>query len=123
MTRIYHPYWKWEEVESGFYGPSPKGMNKKDGELAYKKFFETPGLFESVLSDLIINWKNSCEHNLTNEALNRVAWLGQAAVCYSLKVPADCRAGYNLIDKKTQEVCDSIATKYLNIWLKENEYE
>ena len=28
---------------------------------------------------VISEWKYSCEHNLTNESLNRIAYIGQAA--------------------------------------------
>ena len=31
---------------------------------------------------VIVEWVNSCEHYLSNFAMNRIAWVGQAAMCY-----------------------------------------
>ena len=118
MKRIWHPWEKWECFRSGFFGPYPKGMSKRDAEEKYKEFFLDLPLFEETLKQVLAEWENSCEHNLTNLELNRIAWLGQACVAYHHKVPSDARAGFNLLNTEQQEAANKLAGKYLKLWEK-----
>lgn len=76
MTRIYHPWNKWEDNQHGFHG----GMDyPKDNTLKlYADLLRDLSKFEAALKTIITEWKYSCEHNLSNESMNRVAYLGQA---------------------------------------------
>ena len=75
-----------------------------------------------ILSKIIAEWKYSCEHYLTNKAMNRIAWLGQAALCYSKGISAEFRGGFNLLTKTEQDTANEIALEYLNKWLSNNGY-
>jgi hypothetical protein len=98
-------------------------MTRQEGEDKYAEFFRTQGLFEEGLIKVLKDWPHSCEHNLTNENMNRIAWLGQAAMCVITGIPSSCRAGYNLLTEVEQEAADDLALIYLNKWLKANGYE
>ncbi len=116
--RIYHTWDKWECYDAGFHGTTPpKGMSKEDAEEKYKELLSDCGLFAEILEKVIVEWKHSCEHNLTNESMNRIAWLGQAALAYELSIPSCFRGGYNLLTKEQQEAADATAIIYLNKWL------
>ena len=118
MNRIYHTWEKWECFPAGFYEDSPpNGISQQDGEEAYRAFLSDSGAFEDALKRLIVEWVNSCEHYLTNENMNRIAWLGQAAMAYAKHIPSCCRGGYNLLTPEQQRDADSLALKYLNKWL------
>ena len=52
--------------------------------------------------------------------MNRIAWLGQAAMCYATGVPAIYRGGFNLLSKEQQDTANETALIYLNKWLKGN---
>ena len=65
---------------------------------------------------MITEWKYSCEHYLTNRAMNRIAWLGQASMCYATGVPSVFCSGYNLLSRDQQIEADQIALEYLNEW-------
>jgi hypothetical protein len=118
MNRIYHTWDKWECYPAGFYeANAPKGFTKESAELFYKDFLANIPLFESCLSRVITEWKNSCEHYLTNEKMNRIAWLGQASVCIHAGIPAKFRGGYNLLTESQQKEADLAAFKFLNKWL------
>lgn len=97
MERIYHRYELWECYKSGFFnkisGDKKVGLSKKVIEL-----FTNPEETEIFMRRVISEWKYSCEHNLTNNSLNRVAWLGQSACCLYAKVP------YNLTMETWREV-------------------
>jgi ParB-like chromosome segregation protein Spo0J len=122
--RIYHTFEKWECQKNGFYeNIAPRGLSKDEAEKEYADFLRDSDLFADVLSTVITDWKYSCEHYLSNENMNRIAWLGQASACYSRGLPACFRGGYNLLTESEQVEADRVALVYLNKWLKANDRE
>lgn len=118
MNRIYHTWDKWECFRAGFYENSPPGiMTQEEGEEKYREFLADLKCFEKALKALIVEWKHSCEHYLTNENMNRIAWLGQAAMAYAHRIPSCCRGGFNRLTEQQQKDADKMALKYLNKWL------
>jgi hypothetical protein len=73
--------------------------------------------FELALKQVTEEWKFSCEHYLTNDRMNRIAWLGQASVARALGIPSGCRGGYQLLTDEQKQAADEMALKYLNLWL------
>lgn len=122
MERIYHTWDKWECYPAGFYDNKPKDktLSREDCEKIYCDFLKDTPMFEAALMSVILYWKNSCEHYLTNESMNRIAWLGQAALCYAKGVPSAYRGGFNLLSDEEQEQANMTALKYLNKWLKKH---
>lgn len=121
VNRILHTWDKWECYRAGFYAERPpEGMSQGDGEEAYREFLADLPRFESALDSLTRKWKHSCEHYLTNDRMNRIAWLGQAAVAYALGLPSCCRGGYHRLTDDQKRAADAMALEYLNRWLGEN---
>jgi ParB-like chromosome segregation protein Spo0J len=119
--RIFHTFDKWECQKKGFYKHiPPNGMTKNEAENEYAKFFSNLNEFEISLNKVIYEWKNSCEHYLTNKAMNRIAWLGQACACYYKNLPSEFRSGFNLLSEKQKNKANELALKYLNIWMINN---
>lgn len=119
--RIFHTYDKWECHKAGFYeNAPPKGMTKAQCEEEYRKFLADTGRFADTLERVIVEWKHSCEHYLTNAAMNRIAWLGQAAMCYATGIPSAFRAGFFMLTAQEQERANEVALEYLNRWLAAN---
>lgn len=116
--RIFHTYDKWECFKSGFYNTSVEGNTKEQCEKEYAEFLSNNKLFRKTLKQVITKWKNSCEHYLTNTAMNRIAWLGQASACYAKQLPSTYRAGFYLLSEKQQDRANKTALEYLNKWLK-----
>jgi len=120
-NRIFHTYDKWECVPAGFYETSPpKGMTGDACKLAYRDFLADLDRFRVALEGVTTQWKHSCEHYLTNSAMNRIAWLGQAAACYDMGIPAEYRGGYSLLTEAQQLAADQVALEYLNKWFAAN---
>lgn len=115
--RIFHTYDKWECYKAGFYESKKDGMKSEECELAYAEFFKNSILFDEILNKVITEWKYSCEHYLTNKSMNRIAWLGQASVCYHLGIPSKFCSGFNLLTEYEQNNANLIALKALNKWL------
>lgn len=122
IKRIYHTWDKWECYPCGFYENKHKTMNDDECLQEYKNFLKDIPRFENALKNVIKDWKNSCEHYLTNEKMNRIAWLGQASLCISTNIPSKYRSGYFLLSKEERQKADELALKYLNIWLRNNGY-
>lgn len=118
--RIFHTYEKWECHKAGFYASRKQGWTQEQCENEYKKILSSDDLFSRYLELVILEWKNSCEHYLTNKAMNRIAWLGQAAVCYASGVPSKYCSGWSLLTEKEQENANQIALTYLNLWMERN---
>lgn len=118
--RLFRTYDKWECHKAGFYATTKDGMSKAECESAMRDLLSDVPKFKKALTGVISEWPNSCEHYLTNSAMNRVAWLGQAATCYALGIPAVYRGGFYLLTEKQQQAANKAALQALNKWLKAN---
>lgn len=124
IERIFHTWDQWECYPAGFYEEKPpKGMTTDECEIAYRDFLSDLPKFADALEGVLSDWTNSCEHYLTNDSMNRIAWLGQAAMCYTTKVPARYRGGYNLLSDEQKQQADNLALEYLNVWMYKNGYD
>jgi|TARA_R110000782_G_scaffold64542_1_gene131517 ParB-like chromosome segregation protein Spo0J len=122
-NRIFHTHDKWEAVEYDFFATAHKKWTKVQCENKYKYLMVDLDEFEDVLFKVIKEWKYSCEHNLTNRSLNRIAWLGQAAMAYKYNIPCIYSSGWQLLTKEEQHDADVVALGVLNLWLKNNNLE
>lgn len=116
--RVFHTYEKWECHKAGFYETkAPKGMSVDDCKQAYKALLSDIPEFSRILDCVVTEWKHSCEHYLTNKAMNRIAWLGQASLCYKHGIPSEFRGGYSLLTEEQQLAADNAALEALNNWM------
>lgn len=118
--RIFHKYDTWECYKAGFYNTTAEGKTVDQCEREYKDLLTNEKEFSDTLEHIISNWKHSCEHYLTNVAMNRIAWLGQAALCHARKIPSKYRSGFSLLTEAEQQRANEVALKYLNKWLVSN---
>jgi hypothetical protein len=118
MIRIYHTWDKWECYRAGFFEINPpKGMTDDECLEIYKNFLLDIPEFIRIMKLIIVEWPNSCEHNLTNERMNRIAWMGQASLTYKFGIPSRYRGGYHLLPKEDQINADQAALEIINEWL------
>ena len=122
MERIYHTWDKWECYPAGFYETKPprKGMTTDECKEAYADFLSNTERFSNALARVLTEWPNSCEHYLTNERMNRIAWLGQAAMCIETRVSKFFCGGYFKLTEEQRLEADKTALVYLNKWLVAN---
>jgi hypothetical protein len=119
MKRIYHIWSEWECYPSGFYNDkTDSDLSKEELEQKYADFLADREAFWTALNMVIKKWKNSCEHYLSNENMNRIAWLGQASACLALNLPSAYRGGFHLLTPEKQKEADLLALDALNLWLK-----
>jgi hypothetical protein len=116
--RVFHTFDKWECHKAGFYNSTAGGKTKAEYESAYATFLSDSDRFRSALNRVVKEWPNSCEHYLTNKAMNRIAWLGQAAACIDCGLPSIYCSGFNLLSEEQQTEANNVAFEFLNAWLK-----
>jgi len=120
-SRVFHTHDKWECHKAGFYANTKDGMKKSEGEEAYREFLSDIPRFQAALTSVITEWKHSCEHYLTNVSMNRIAWMGQAAMCYATGIPSVFRSGFFLMTQDEQDAANDAALIALNEWMKAND--
>ena len=119
MERIYHTWDKWECYPAGFYENRAADKTLTDDECKeiYRELLADIPRFEVALIRVLVEWPNSCEHYLSNERMNRIAWLGQASLCLSEGIPSKYRGGYMLLTEPQKQQADLTALNALNGWL------
>jgi len=119
--RVFHPWTTWEDYRHNFYGGVSEDFERDNTLELYASLLKDINKFEAALITIIDTWKYSCEHNLSHEGMNRVAYLGQSACALVYKVPHSMSmAGYNLLNPEEKRAADAMAQKYLDIWLERN---
>lgn len=119
MERIYHTWDEWECYPAGFYENKPvnRKLSDDDCKEIYRSLLADIPRFKDALKLVIEEWPNSCEHYLSNERMNRIAWLGQASLCISEGIPSRYRGGYMLLADEEKLAADMAALEALNEWL------
>ncbi len=120
VKQVWHPWHLWECHPAGFYSSAPTDI---DGVEGYQIFLSNIPLFRKALQQVVNEWVYSCEQHLTNQQLNRIAWLGQASACIQENLPSCCRGGFSLLTREEQIRADYTAREFLLCWLKKRPKE
>lgn len=116
MERIYHHYEKWEDWKAGFYNAC-SGKIKEEKISKVIEMFNNEFLTRKFMLKVIDEWVYSCEHNLSNLSLNRIAYIGQAACCLYSEIPCSVTMeAWSLLSKEVQDRSDLIANEILTLW-------
>ena len=125
VRRIFHHWKTWECHKAGFYKTSAD-YNIEESKALYAEFLGNIPRFECALERVLEEWPNSCEQFLSNDNINRVAWLGQASMCIETGTPSCFRGGFFLLSLAAQDRANKTAERYLTKWLidhEENDFE
>lgn len=118
MKRIYHHWERWECVKAGMYETSV--LHVTDAMADYAGFLRDIPRFEAALDRVLNEWPISCEQFLSNDSMNRIAWLGQAAMCIDTGVPRIFRAGFMLLSRDEQRTANAVAARALDRWVEQH---
>lgn len=112
--RIYHPWHLWEDYNHGFYD---KNINKHLTKNDVLCFFNDELLVKYYMQLVIDKWVISCEQNLSNTNMNRIAWLGQAAMCMYKGTPCyNTMYAWKYLEFSIQNRSDIIAYEIIKKW-------
>ncbi len=119
MERIYHPWHKWECFKAGFYNSSPPdGIEPEQAKESYRVFLADSNRFNQAMGRVSKEWVYSCGHFLSNDGVNRVAWLGQSAMCIETGIPSVYRGGFYLLSQREQRIANDVAETFLQRWVR-----
>ncbi len=116
MERIHHPWTKWECYQAGFYHSSVPEQTERCKEL-YREFLANSHRFHEAMGRVSQEWVYSCGHFLSNENTNRVAWLGQSAMCIETGTSSVYRGGFYLLSQSQQKEANDVAERFLIEWI------
>jgi len=124
MKRYYHHWEKWECYKAGFFNNAPpEGLSSDDCKSLYCEFLSDLPRFLKGIRRVFKEWKYSCEQFLSNTSINRIAWIGQSAMCIETGIPSCFRGGFKLLTETQQQAANELARKCLVLWLEHNVYE
>jgi hypothetical protein len=114
MERVYRPYWEWEEIEHNMWGCVDDRKKHLKNAIEFTGDHKRYGRF---MMRVIIEWPVSCENALTDDSINKKAWVGHAATALALGCPEDItrEAWSNLTDEQ-QLLANNQARKAIQTW-------
>jgi hypothetical protein len=116
MKQIWHPWTEWECYISGMYD-GPCALSLEEGKAEYASFLRDTDRFMTSIHKVMEDWPKSCEHFLSNKQMNRVAWLGQAAMCMATGINRGYRAGFMLLTDEERKIANKTAESEIQRWL------
>lgn len=120
MKRIWHPYTLWEDWRSGMWR---RVLPEEEGGFieAAVQFTGDAVLYGSFMLRVTSEWPYSCEHNLTDVAMNRRAWVGHAAACMAIQCPEYLtRRAWWMLSQEQRDDADEQATAAIEAWHRRN---
>lgn len=119
IERIYYPWTEWECFRAGFFTPTGTADTLRTWRRQYVELLSDLKAFRAAMERVITEWPNSTAHNLTNEGMNRIAWLGQSSCCIVFGACAEqTRSAFNLLPQKKQDAANAAAAAMLDEWLR-----
>lgn len=117
MKRQFRHYEQLEEFHAGMWRIT-RGDTRKANIHAAAAVMRNAGLFKTMMLRALVEWPNSCEHNLSAESVNRIAWLGHAGCCIGAGAPEDCtRLAWHTLSRPEQDEANRVADEVLREWL------
>jgi hypothetical protein len=112
--RIYHPFHEWEEIEANMWGEVANRKVYLKKAIAFTSDHKKYGRF---MVRVICEWPNSCENALTDQNLNKKAWIGHAATALALACPEDItREAWGYLTDEQRTLANREADRAISIW-------
>jgi hypothetical protein len=116
MKQIFHHFTKWEDYKAGFYNSSCSNIENHIASSI--KLLSNQDDFYIAAIRVINEWVISCEQNLTDTSINKIAYIGQSACCMANGTPSFAtKRAWAYIDDDDKILANQTAKKVLNIWL------
>lgn len=120
MIRKFFHYKDLEEYKAGMWKIVRGEQRTKNAEKA-AALMRNKQAFILAMSRALKEWPNSCQHNLTAEDTNRLAFLGHAGCCIAIGSPEEnTRIGWHLLSPLEQDEANDAAQFVLDQWKRDN---
>lgn len=113
MKQVYHNYNQWEDYQNGMFETSINPSNV----LKSKKLLSNPYRFTEVAMKVVKSWVNSAEQNLTDNSINKKAWVGQSACCFNHGAnKEETSAAWFQMTESQKRAANNAADNVIRIW-------
>lgn len=121
VKRVYRRYTEWECIAAGMYDSAACTQTDRHVFMReYASFLADNDRFQAGIDEVFESWPVSCENFLTDNQINRIAWLGQASACIAVGLPCCFCGGFWLLTYSQQHEANSLAHVNIRRWI--NEY-
>lgn len=121
ISRVYVPYWEWEDFKNGMW----RKVSKEEENVYLPQAIDFTSdcvLYGKAMGEVINEWKMTMLNSLTNVHINRKAFLGHCAVQFKINCPEYItRMAWKELTDKQRFDADAIAQKHIDNWIKEHE--
>lgn len=117
LTRVYHNYEDLEEYHSGMWA-IVRGQERMSNALKAAALMRETTRFKHFMKMATHEWPKSCQHNLTAENSNRLAWLGHAGCLLGVGSPEEnTRIGWHMLSQFEMDAANKAAQEVLDEWV------
>lgn len=114
--RVYYHYQDLEEYQRGMWR-IVRGEERKACILRAAKLMMETAAFYSQMLRALTEWPKSCEHNLTCDGMNKIAWLGHAGCCIGAASPEEAtRAAWYRLNDSQMDAANAAAAAVLALY-------
>lgn len=116
LNQVFVSYWKWECYKSGMWskGGSPPDHEKIMNAVNFMKNSKDYG---HSMREVSKRWKNSMLNFLTNNSINKNAYIGHCAVFYKLGITENVtRLAWKKLTEKEMYLANQEAEKTIKEW-------
>jgi hypothetical protein len=116
--QVWHPYTMWEDWQAGLWRAVPVDPYRDTAA----RILANPDTFYAAAKEMLADWTNAAEHNLTNTDQNRRAWVGQATCCHLANVPESAtRFAWWVMMPTERDAANAVADRIIAEWESERE--
>ena len=114
LPRVWHPYQEWEEVHHGMWSE----VSDRPAYLKWAiEFTGNHKIYGHYMTRVADEWEVSCENALTDQNLNRKAWIGHAACALAGGCPEDIvREAWGKLTDEQRTLANRQADRAIRRW-------
>lgn len=118
IKQVFYHFSKWEDFKAGLYNSSCERFEEKVNLSV--ELLSSQEAFYTVAVEMFKKWPYSAEQNLTDNSINKNAWIGQASCCFNHQAPDyTTKEAWWKLDEETRAEANNTARKALRKWRSE----
>lgn len=119
IKQIYHHYNKWEDFKNGLFDTKCDNFDEKI--TLSIELLKDQDMFYKMSIEMIDSWVYSSEQNLSDNSINKRAWIGQATCCFSHGSPEFVtKQAWWELDEEDRIKANKTADKAIKYWKEKN---
>ena len=114
LKRVWVPIELWEELQWNMWGDVSNRQRYLERAVIFTGNYR---LYGRYMNRVVQEWPKSCLNALTDQSLNRRAWIGHAACALALRCPEDVtRQAWGLLTHEQRVLANRQADRAIQSW-------